>query len=113
MYLGHIVSAECVSPDPCKVSTLTQWTPPLDLIEKLDDANTNSKEATVHRNQIATECRRFLGSMNYFSMFIPRFSDVAFVLHGQTKKEAPVSSVCSRCRCLGTLTYRADTSVVD
>ena len=113
MCLGHIVSGECVSPDPCKVSTLTQWTLPLDLIENLDDANTNSKEDTVHRNQIATECRRFLGFMNSFSRSIPRFSDIAVVLHGQTRKEASLSSVRSRCRCLGTLTYRADTSVID
>ena len=68
---------------------MTQWTPPLDFIENLLDTNTNSKEATVYRNQIATECTQFLGFMNYFSRFVPRFSDIAVVLHEQTKKEAP------------------------
>ena len=63
-YLGHIVSDEGVLPDPAKVATLTQWVLPLDLIEKIADSNTPPKEATVYRNQNATECRRFLGFMN-------------------------------------------------
>ena len=97
-YLGHIVSGEGVLPDPAKVATLTQWVPPLDLIEKLADSNTSPKEATVYKNQIATECRRFLGFMNYFNRFIPRFSDIAVVLHEQTKKEAPPwSAPCTEC----------------
>ena len=76
-------------PDPKKVSTLTQWNPPIELIEKIADNNTTPKQVTVYRNQVATECRRFLGFMNYFSRFIPRFSYIALVLHEQTKKEAP------------------------
>ena len=88
-YLGHTVSGEGVLPDPAKVSTLTRWVPPLDLIEKLADSNTPPKEATVYRNQIAMECRRFLRLMNYFNIFIPRFRDIAVLLHEQTKKEAP------------------------
>ena len=108
-YLGHVVSGEGVLPDPAKVSTLTQWTPPLDLIDTLVDNNSSSKEITVYKNQIATECRRFLGFMNYFSRFIPRFSDIAVVLHEQTKKEAPPwSEACtSAWNMLKTLLSRA------
>ena len=95
-YLGHLVSGLGVLPDPKKVSTLTQWNPPLELIEKIADNNTTPKQVTVYRNQVATECRRFLGFMNYFSRFIPRFSDIAVVLHEQTKKEAPPwSAACT------------------
>jgi hypothetical protein len=88
-YLGHLVSGEGVKPDPAKVAALDRWQPPLGLVAKVSDPETPPKEVTVARKQIASECRRFLGFMNYFNRFIPKYSALAVCLHEQTQIEAP------------------------
>jgi RNase H-like domain found in reverse transcriptase/Integrase zinc binding domain len=91
-YLGHIVTGKGVEPDPGKVKALASWEPPLTLIAQLATAEAAGaqKESTALRDQIATECRRFLGFMNYFHRFIPRYSDLACDLHKHTQKSPPV-----------------------
>jgi hypothetical protein len=88
-YLGHLVSGEGVMPDPAKVAALDNWQPPLDLVTRLADPALSKAEATVCRKKVVTECRRFLGFMNYFNRFIPRYSALAASLHEQTQNEAP------------------------
>jgi RNase H-like domain found in reverse transcriptase/Reverse transcriptase (RNA-dependent DNA polymerase)/Integrase zinc binding domain/gag-polyprotein putative aspartyl protease len=91
-YLGHIVSGQGVAPDPSKVKALDSWDPPVQLVAQLAAAQAadSQKEATQLQEQIATQCRRFLGFMNYFNRFIPRYSDMACDLHGHTQKNPPV-----------------------
>jgi hypothetical protein len=88
-YLGHLVNGEGVKPDPEKVAALTTWEPPLEAIEQLDMVETSSLNKGSLRKQVQHECRRFLGFMNYFSRFIPRYSEVAAPLTDQTKDDAP------------------------
>ena len=94
-YLGHIVSGEGVKPDPAKVGSLDGWNPPWQHIEVLRKES-NVAVQTASRKQIVHECRRFLGFMNYFNRFIPRYADLAACLHEQTCDNAPAwSTECS------------------
>ena len=86
-YLGHIVSGKGVLPDPTKVSSLDKWLPPLELVQSMEGAT--PQMAASKRKQLVHECRKYLGFMNYFNRFIPRYSEVAGVLHDQTKDLAP------------------------
>ena len=90
-YLGHIVNGQGVQPDPAKVKALEGWEPPLKLVAQLAEAMEKGaqKEATSLKEAIATECRRFLGFMNYFNRFIPKYSELACDLHGHTQKSPP------------------------
>jgi hypothetical protein len=90
-YLGHIVTGQGVEPDPAKLKALVHWEPPLQLVAQLAalDLSVSSKEATVLKERVATECRRYLGFMNYFNRFIPRYSDLACDLHKHTQKSPP------------------------
>jgi hypothetical protein len=90
-YLGHLVSGEGVLPDPEKVEALDKWAPPLQLVSQLQDAERSEsvKEASSLRDAIATECRKFLGFMNYFNRFIPKYSELACGLHAHTQKAPP------------------------
>ena len=63
-YLGHILSAEGVRPDPGKIQTLLDW------------------EFTSN----ATGMMQFLGLANYFRKFIPNLSRLAAPLYRLTKK---------------------------
>ena len=58
-FLGHIVSAEGVSPDPSKTVKLKQWPTP----------NT------------AQETQQFLGLTNYYRRFIKNFATITKPLH--------------------------------
>lgn len=69
-YLGHILSAKGVRPDPGKVQVLRDWAFP-----------SNAKGMM-----------RFLGLANYFRKFIPNFSRLAAPLYRLTKKGTPFSS---------------------
>ena len=92
-YLGHIVTGKGVKPDPAKVATLDSWTPPIDVVEKLKEPDCSKSAATSYRKSIVHECRRFLGFMNYFNRYIPRYSELAGCLHEQTKDIAPEWSI--------------------
>jgi RNase H-like domain found in reverse transcriptase len=117
-YLGHMVTGQGVQPDPSKVRALQGWEPPLTLVNQLATAvqAESHKEATALRASIATECRRFLGFMNYFNRFIPRYSHLACVLHAHTQLDPPVwSPECTEAwntlkRCLqeATMMYHPD-----
>ena len=64
-FLGHIISAEGVKPDPRKVEAITNMPIP-----------TNK-----------TELQRFLGMVNYLGKFIPRLSDETASLRELLKKD--------------------------
>lgn len=63
-FLGHIVSAEGVKPDPAKVKAVLAWPVPKDI----------------------TELRSFLGLANYFRKFIRGYSQIAAPLTDMFKK---------------------------
>ena len=63
-YLGHVVSAAGVSPDPAKVEVVSSYPVP-----------TNVKEL-----------RQFLGLANYYRRFVPDFSKIAEPLHKLLRK---------------------------
>lgn len=88
-YLGHIVSGAGVKPDPTKVAALDNWDPPLADVEILRDAVATATMKAAAKKRVVHECRRYLGFMNYFNRFIPRYSDQAAVLHDQTKDDGP------------------------
>ena len=89
-YLGHLVNGQGIKPDPSKVAALQHWKPPLEAARQLDLEETSLLARSSLRKQIQHECRRFLGFMNYFNRFIPRYSAMAAPLTDQTKDEAPV-----------------------
>jgi hypothetical protein len=63
-YLGHIVSADGVKPNPNKVGAVRDFPKP----------------------ETVKELRRFLGMASYYRRFIPHFSDIAHPLHALTEK---------------------------
>ncbi len=89
-YLGHLVSGTGVKPDPKKVEALDKWLPPLAQVEELSDPSHSSRYVRGVKDRITSECRRFLGFMNYFHRFIPRFADIAVPLYQQTQKDPPL-----------------------
>ena len=115
-YLGHLVSGAGVQPDPKKVSALSKWVPPLEAVTELQDDATSSRHAQVLRSRIVKQTRSFLGFMQYFSRFIPRFSTMAAVLFDQVKDNAPAwSDECTmrweqlkQCLQRATLMYHPD-----
>lgn len=64
-YLGHIVSAEGVRPDPAKIACVRDFPAP----------------------QNKTEVRRFLGLMTYYRRHVPHFAEVARPLTQLTGKK--------------------------
>ena len=84
-YLGHLVDGRGVRPDPKKVATLHSWEPPLPLVEELNLPSTSLQHARSLTKRIAKATRSFLGFMQYFSRFIPRFSTLASCLYDVTK----------------------------
>ena len=63
-YLGHIVNAQGIRPDPKKVAAVQSWPEP----------------RNVH------DVRSFLGLCNYFRKFIDHYSSIAVPLTNLTKK---------------------------
>ena len=59
LYLGHVVSADGVKPDPCKVSAVLDFPIP---------------------NSIK-ELKQFLGLTNYYQKFIYNYASIAIPLH--------------------------------
>ena len=66
-YLGHVVSADGVRPDPQKLTAVRNYAQPTDL----------------------KSLRAFLGLASYYRKFIPHFSRVASPLHALTRKDVP------------------------
>jgi hypothetical protein len=109
-YLGHLVNGTGVKPDPKKVAAIDGWKPPLTEIAQLSDPTiSNAHIATLHKT-IAKRVRSFLGFMQYFNRFIPRFSETAAVLYDCTKAEpVPWTPRCTQawrtlCTCLSRAT---------
>ena len=63
-YLGHVISAEGVMPDPAKVQSVKEWPAPT--------------------NQ--TEVKSFIGLASYYRRFIKGFADIARPLHQLAEK---------------------------
>ena len=64
VFLGHVISADGISPDPAKTEKVRNYPAPCD----------------VHG------VRQFLGLASYYRRFVPGFSKVAAPLHALTKK---------------------------
>ena len=64
-YLGHIISANGVSPDPEKIDKVKCFPVPHDV----------------------TQVRQFLGLASYYCRFVPQFAKIAAPIHGLLKKE--------------------------
>lgn len=75
-YLGHIVSASGVRPDPSKIEAVSNYPTP----------------KNVH------ELRQFLGLANYYRRFVEDFSKIAEPLHQLTRKTAKGFQWNSRCQ---------------
>ena len=80
-YLGHVISAKGVATDKGKIEAIKNWPTPTNI----------------------TEVQSFLGFMGYYCRFIPKFAQVACLLHKLTlgknvgKKKAAIKSD-SRCQ---------------
>ena len=70
-YLGHIFSATGMSPDPEKVSAVSNWLSP---------------------NEVGT-LRSFLGLASYYRRYIHKFSDIAAPLYHLMNKSVPLCGV--------------------
>ena len=94
-YLGHIANGAGVKPDPAKVAALDRFIPPLAFVSQLASAQTDAQGKRVQQ-AIAKSTRSFLGFMNYFARFIPKYADMAACLYDQTQDDAPVwTSACT------------------
>lgn len=65
LYLGHVVSAEGVKPDPQKISVLKDYPTP----------------------KCTDDVKRFVAFCNYYRKFIPSFSETAMPLNKLTRKD--------------------------
>lgn len=74
-YLGHIVSAQGVSPDPQKIEAVTNWSQPQDL----------------------KSLRSFLGFCGYYRRFIANYASIVRPLTELTKGYAPTQKNKKKC----------------
>jgi len=95
-FLGHLVNGTGVRPDPAKVAVLDNFTAPLAFVSQLAQAETDQQRSRS-KQAILTATRRFLGFMNYFARFIPKYADLAACLFDQTKDKSPAwADECTR-----------------
>ena len=66
-FLGHIVSAEGISPDPTKVKSIAKFPQPKNV----------------------GELRTLLGMLSYYRKYIRNFAGIAHPLTALTKKDTP------------------------
>ena len=66
-FLGHVVSAQGIEPNPAKTERIKNYPTPTDV----------------------TEVRRFLGLASYYRCFVPKFASIASPIHAPTKKRVP------------------------
>lgn len=102
-FLGHIVGENGVSTDPSKVESIANMTS-ADLME-LDGKTPSQKRI-----------RSFLGMVNYYQHFVPRFSAVAkplFDLLKGVKRKRPNVKVSSRRLCESDWTHEQEQSFGD
>jgi len=66
-FLGHIISAEGIKPNPEKIDAIKAWKQPTDV----------------------SAVRSFLGAVGWYRKFIPHFAEIAVPLFHLTKKNTP------------------------
>jgi len=71
-FLGHVVSARGIEPDPAKLSCIASWPEP----------------------RCLTECRSFLGLASYYKNFVENFGELARPLYELTRKGTPYFVGC-------------------
>ncbi|GBN11186.1 Transposon Tf2-8 polyprotein [Araneus ventricosus] len=64
-FLGHIISADSIRPDPTKTEAIKKMSQPTNIIELM----------------------RFLGMVNFFRKFVPNLADMAEPLHAMLKAD--------------------------
>ena len=64
-FMGHLITADGLKPDPSKVEAITQMSPP----------------------QNVEEIRRFMGTVNYLAKFAPNLANVAQPINNLLKKD--------------------------
>jgi hypothetical protein len=98
-YLGHLVSGARVKFDPKKVAALDKWVAPQSIVSETASPTILEQAQKSHRKQLIKKVRRFLGFIQYFGHFIPRFRNLASIIYDQTKDDAPPwTEVCTTTR---------------
>jgi len=83
-FLGHVVSARGIEPDPAKLSCIASWPEP----------------------KCLTECRSFLGLASYYKNFVENFGELARALYELTRKGTPFVWDARCCQAFETLKSR-------
>ena len=94
-YLGHLVSGVGVRPNPKKAAVLDQLVPPFADIAMLSDVTASAAQIRSSQLRIIKAARSFMGFMQYFSRFIPRFSELAPLYDSTRDPPASWSAECA------------------
>ena len=110
LYLGFVVDGDGVRPDPAKVKAVATWNPPEKELAVLTSAGVSAAAKATSQKRVITEVKRFMGFMQFFARFIPRFAHVAAPLYAQMRdKPPPWTQACTdawrdMCKCLANAT---------